>query len=184
MQMHERAHAVRDVFGQRDGRVVARGQQQPVQQRLQAHVVADREHAHLRPGHVRRPPGDQHRFIGRGVLDGQQRRHHLGEARDAHLLQGSRCHSTWPVFRLNSRPGAGRPREGEVDGIQQRRAEAAQGHRGCGQGEPVGGQLGRRGGRGVMVRCALGPARFAVPAHEGHAEQHRHHHDRGRPPRP
>ena len=73
-----------DVLGERDGGVVAGGQQQAVEQALQAHMPAERQHADLRALHVDGLAGDEHGRVGRRGLDGQERGHHLGEARDRH----------------------------------------------------------------------------------------------------
>ena len=50
----EALDAAGDVLGERDGGVVAGGQQQTVEQALQRHVPAERQHADLRAGHVDR----------------------------------------------------------------------------------------------------------------------------------
>ena len=87
---------------------------------------------------------------------------------------GSRCHSTWPVLRLNSSPDLGGWREGEVHGVELRRAEAAERHRGRRERQP-----GRRtASPGARWPAAMGgdarrTARFAVAADEDHAQEHR-----------
>jgi hypothetical protein len=78
------AYALRE----RVGGVVAGGEQQAVEQRLEPHVVPEREHPHLGAALVVGELGDQHGRRGRLGLHGDQRGHHLCEARDPQALGG------------------------------------------------------------------------------------------------
>ena len=79
-----------DVLRERDRGVVARRQQQPVEQGSLRHALAPGKQAYAGAGEVRRLPRDQDPVARLGVGDDDERGHHLGQAGDRqHTLRRS-----------------------------------------------------------------------------------------------
>ncbi len=83
----ERADAAGHMLGERGRGVVARRQEQPVEQGLGRHVLAKRQHADLRAGRIDGLLGDQYRGVGSRGADHAQRGHQLREAGHVQALQ-------------------------------------------------------------------------------------------------
>lgn len=81
----ERLLGAGHAFGQREAGVVAGAQQQPGEQGVDAQPRAGRE-PHPRPPGTRRAGARRDDGIGGEALDGDQRRHHLGQRRRRQLL--------------------------------------------------------------------------------------------------
>ena len=80
--LHEGGDGAAHALGQRDGGVVARGQQQPVEHRLELDALALGQHADGRALVGERLLGHADLGVGRRALDHDQRGHHLGQAGD------------------------------------------------------------------------------------------------------
>jgi hypothetical protein len=78
----EGAHGARVVLGESDGRVVARDQQQPVEEGVEPHALAQGQHPHARAPVGERSAGDRHALSRAMPLGDDQRREHLGQAGD------------------------------------------------------------------------------------------------------
>ena len=156
----ELVDAAGDVLCERDGGVVAGGQQQAVEQALERHVAAEREHADLRPGHVDGLLGDEHGRVGRRGGDGEQRGHHLREAGDGQAHVGVALPEHLTGGQVEQQPGARWVAEGDLHGILAGRRDAAEreGRLGAAEGRRESAQ------RRAAERTAVRPARVRARA--------------------
>ena len=174
MRATKRVDAAGDVLGERDRGVVAGRQQQAVEHALERHAASERQHADLRAGHVDGLPRDEHARIGRGGLDGHERGHHLGEARDRQPRVGVALPQHLAGREVEQQPGARGVREGEVDRVLLRRCEIPlSASAGLPSGRPAGERDVTAAGAGpdaAWVRGAsarvrrVGPSRWRAPS--------------------
>jgi hypothetical protein len=114
---HEAALGPGEVPRQRDRRIVARHDQQSVQERLEPHAPAAWQQADARPRVVQRRPCDAHGVVRVAPLHDEQGGHDLREAR--HRQDEQRPVAPQHVARVHveHEPGARRAPKPHVEGV-------------------------------------------------------------------
>ena len=124
----EAALAARDVHGQRDRRVVARHDQQAVQQRLEPHAPALRQQPDPRtPCSSSAALRDPHRLGRPRPLDHDQRGHDLRQARDRQHAQRIAAPEHLAGVDVEHEPGARRLAQLHVEGVHAGEVDAGRG---------------------------------------------------------
>ncbi len=144
----ERGDGPRDPFGKRDGRVVAGGQHEPVEQREHPHMAPGGQHPDLRAGGVDGGVADADERARRERANHKQRGHHLrerGGGEDGRWVYGPE-HA--PGVEIEEHPGVWWVMEGK-----QRRVARARGGTAGGASCAPGSSAVRAGARGADREC-------------------------------
>ena len=116
-QPHEAVLVARHVHRERDRRVVARHDQQSVQQRLGPHPAALRQHPDAGPLVVERRLRDPHRLVRPRAVDHDQRGHDLRQARDRQHARRVVAPEHVAAVDVEHQPRARRLAQRQVEGV-------------------------------------------------------------------